>query len=86
MHNERKENSLPILENFKEWLLEHQLKVSKELLLGKAIGYTLNQWDRLIEYADNSVIGLDNNMAENAIRPFVVGRKKTGCYLITSRE
>jgi len=73
--NERKEKSLPILEKFKEWLLEHQLKVSKELLLGKAIGYTLNQWDRLIKYVDNSVIGLDNNMAENAIRPFVVGRK-----------
>jgi transposase len=72
---ERKEKSLPVLAEFKEWLLTYQLRVSKELLLGKAINYTLNQWERLIQFVDNSVIGLDNNLIENAIRPFAIGRK-----------
>ena len=44
-------------------------------LLGKAISYTLKQWDRLIAYLDDGILKPDNNVAENAIRPFVVGRK-----------
>ena len=34
-----------------------------------------NQWPRLIRFLDDGLIPLDNNPAENAIRPFVVGRK-----------
>ena len=44
-------------------------------LLGKAISYTLKQRDRLIAYLDDGILKPDNNVAENAIRPFVVGRK-----------
>ena len=44
-------------------------------LLGKAVAYTLGQWDRLIRYIDSGILTPDNNLAENAIRPFVVGRK-----------
>jgi transposase len=44
-------------------------------VLGKAVGYALGQWDRLIRYVDNGMLHPDNNLAENAIRPFVVGRK-----------
>ena len=44
-------------------------------MLGKAIGYTLNQWHRLIQYVEDGWAGLDNNVVENALRPFVIGRK-----------
>ena len=44
-------------------------------LLGKAVGYALGQWDRLTRYVENGILRPDNNLAENAIRPFVVGRK-----------
>jgi transposase len=44
-------------------------------LLGKAIGYTLRQWPKLIRYLDHPAIGPDTNACENAIRPFVLGRK-----------
>ena len=44
-------------------------------LLGKAIRYTLNNWDRLVRYLEDGRLRPDNNLAENAIRPFVVGRK-----------
>ena len=44
-------------------------------LLGKAIGYILNQWSRLIVYLQDGRLRTENNLVENAIRPFVVGRK-----------
>lgn len=47
----------------------------KKSLLGQAVAYTLNQWNRLKLFLDNGVVGIDNNSAENAIRPFVIGRK-----------
>ena len=43
--------------------------------LGKALIYLHNQWDRLIGYLDDGTYPIDNNLAENAIRPFAVGRK-----------
>ena len=44
-------------------------------LLGKAVNYALNNWPVLVRYLENGHITPDNNAAENAIRPFVVGRK-----------
>ena len=44
-------------------------------LLGKAISYALRQWNRLVVYLEDGRLCPDNNLAENAIRPFAVGRK-----------
>ena len=44
-------------------------------LLGKALSYALSRWPKLVRYLENGHITPDNNAAENAIRPFVVGRK-----------
>ena len=44
-------------------------------LFGKAINYALKQWDRLVVYLEDGRLRPDNNLAENAIRPFAVGRK-----------
>lgn len=43
--------------------------------LGEAVSYSLDNWEKLIEYIDNPIIPIDNNLVENAIRPFVIGRK-----------
>jgi len=43
--------------------------------VGKAVCYTLGQWDKLIRYLDIPELTPDNNRAENAIHPFVLGRK-----------
>ena len=45
-----------------------------ETLLGKAIGYTLAQWPKLLRYLEHPAMTPDTNACENAIRPFVVGR------------
>jgi transposase len=71
----RQEKSKPILEKFHSWLLLKSDITPPKGLLGKAIQYTLNHWDRLIRYLEDGRLRPDNNLAENAIRPFVVGRK-----------
>ena len=75
IYKERQEKAKPILEEFKAWLDNNYNRTPPKGLLGKAISYTLKQWDRLIRYLENGILSPDNNIAENAIRPFVVGRK-----------
>jgi transposase len=65
----------PILEDFKKWLSKKSLQTPPKGLLGKAVNYTLNQWQRLVGYLKDGRLSPDNNMAENSIRPFVIGRK-----------
>jgi len=71
---ERKKEAVPILNEFKEWLLKRVNEVPPKTLLGEAINYTLNQWDKLIKYIESPYLTPDNNASENAIRPFVLGR------------
>ena len=71
----RQEKAGPILERFKAWLDTYHSQVPPKSLLGKAIQYTLNQWDKLVVYIEAGFLKPDNNVAENAIRPFVIGRK-----------
>jgi transposase len=71
----RQEKSKPILEEFKAWLDKKALQTPPKGLVGKSVAYTLGQWSRLIKYIDSGLLTPDNNLAENAIRPFVVGRK-----------
>jgi transposase len=71
----RQEKSKPVLESFKTWLDAKQQITPPKGLLGKAISYALNHWEKLIVYIEDGRLSPDNNAAENAIRPFVVGRK-----------
>jgi len=71
----RQQYAKPILDEMKQWLNERAAKVAPQSLFGKAVSYCLNQWHRLEKYADDGHARIDNNVAENAIRPFVIGRK-----------
>lgn len=75
LYLERQKRSAPLLEKFELWLRANAPKAPPKSLLGKAFAYALNQWPRLIRYVDEGYLRMDNNLAENAIRPFVVGRK-----------
>lgn len=75
MYRMRQDEARPILDDFEKWLAKKKLQTPPKGLLGKAITYTLNQWHRLIGYIEDGQLTIDNNMAENSIRPFVVGRK-----------
>lgn len=71
----RQEQAKPIVDAFRKWLMEIESHIPPKGLLGKAITYTLNQWSQLTLYLDHGIVPLDNNLSENAIRPFVLGRK-----------
>ena len=71
----RGKNTKPLIEEFHDWLLEEKEKTLPKSPLGKAIKYTLNQWNKLINFLEDGRIEIDNNRAERAIKPFVIGRK-----------
>jgi hypothetical protein len=70
----RQEKSLPLLKTFKAWLEANAGKVMKGLLTRTAMDYSLNQWDTLIGYCERGDLQISNDGAENAIRPFALGR------------
>ena len=71
----RQQQAKPILDKIRHWLDKQIPRVVPGTDLGKAIRYTDRLWDKLSLYITDGNIPIDNNPAENAIRPFVVGRK-----------
>lgn len=72
---QRKKEVKPLLDDFKKWMDEKSQKVRTSSDTGKAIRYTLGQWSKIIKYLDCAELTPDNNAAERAIKPFVLGRK-----------
>ena len=71
----RAERSAPVVERFHAWLEALAPQVLPRSLLGQAVHYTLGQWPKLTVFLKHGEVPLDNNRCENAIRPFVIGRK-----------
>jgi transposase len=71
----REECSRPVLARIEDVLQRHLHAVTPASLLGKALHYLAGQWPKLIRYVENPAWPIDNNACENAIRPFVVGRR-----------
>jgi transposase len=71
----RQAKSRPQLDALKTWLEANVHKVLKGSLTRKAMEYTLNQWAWLVGYCDRGDLQISNILAENAIRPFAIGRK-----------
>ena len=74
-HEERQLDARPILDELRTWLDTALPQVPPRSAIGKALNYLHNEWDKLIRYLDDGRLAIDNNAAENAIRPFVLGRK-----------
>ncbi len=71
----RQERALPLLADIRSWLDENLPIVPPRSALGKAMNYAHKQWPKLIVYVEDGRLRIDNNLTENAIRPFVIGRK-----------
>ncbi len=71
----RLEASRPVVEKIRAWLDTSIESVPPQTLTGKAMSYTHRQWPKLVRFLDDGRIPLDTNAVENAIRPFVLGRK-----------
>ena len=71
----RQEKATKIINKLKKKLDENQEKASSQSTLGKAIGYALNQWPKLLTYLEDGRLEISNNCMERAIKPFTIGRK-----------
>ncbi len=71
----RQEKTVPLLADFKAWLDKTANQVAPKTAIGKAVAYTLRQWQKLERFCDSGELAIDNNRAERAIKPFVIGRK-----------
>lgn len=71
----RQQRSKPLLGDMRAWLDQALPAVAPKTALGKALAYMHEYWPRLARYVERADLPIDNNRAENAIRPFVVGRK-----------
>jgi len=71
----RKNEIKPLLDKIKNILIDRKATTPPKSLLGQAISYALGQWSRIEVYLNHPGLTPDNNAAENAIRPFAVGRK-----------
>ncbi len=71
----RQERSRPVMETLRAWLTDAVPRVPPQSLTGKALTYLDGQWPKLVRVLDHGRVPLDTNGVENAIRPFVIGRK-----------
>lgn len=66
--------SRPAMDALKAWLDDKQPRYPPRSRMGKAIKYTLNNWDRLCVFLDDEMVPVDNNESERFLRPVAKGR------------
>ena len=71
----RQQHSIPALNALHDWMTQTLPSVAPSSALGTALSYMKKYWSRLNRYTERGELLIDNNACENAIRPFVVGRK-----------
>ena len=74
-HKLRLERSRPLLDTLKPQIETVQREALPASALGKAARYTLSLWPKLVRFLDYPELELSNNLAENSMRPLVLGRK-----------
>ena len=74
-HQARQQGSLPILAELHAWMLMNTPLITPKSALGTALAYMSHLWPQLTRYTERGDLPIDNNAAENKIRPFVIGRK-----------
>jgi hypothetical protein len=71
----RQQDAVPVLKTIRTWLDKTLHTTLPKGALGKALAYLDRNWCKLTVYIEDGRLSIDNNPAENAIRPFVIGRK-----------
>ena len=71
----RQEKAVPVMEMLHAWLIAQRNVVPEGSAISKALDYSLKRWEALSRYLDDGAVPIDNNWAENQIRPWALGRK-----------
>jgi transposase len=71
----RQARAVPLLDSLHTFVESLQNETLNSGKLGEALTYLANQWPKLIRYVEDGRVAIDTNLAENAIRPFALGRR-----------
>lgn len=71
----RKARSVPLMQSLYDWIQLQMNTLSRHSDTAKAFSYQLKQWDALNEYCCNGWVEIDNNLCENALWVFALGRR-----------
>lgn len=71
----RQDKAKPIADKLHQWLQEKRQLTTKNASISKAMDYCLKRWQALTQYLDDGRLPIDNNWAENQMRPWALGRK-----------
>ncbi len=72
---QRQQNLQKKVDDYFAWVKLKYDQVTKNSTIGKALAYSIHQEEYLRKFLNDGNIPMDNNYAEQAIRPFTVGRK-----------
>jgi len=71
----RQQRALPIVRTWHNWLNDKRKNTAPGSAIFKAIEYSLKRWTAFERYVHNGLLPIDNNPAENSIRPIAIGKK-----------
>ncbi|HEY4063628.1 MAG TPA: IS66 family transposase [Puia sp.] len=71
----RQQKAIPILESLGRWMQQAYIEVLPKSAIGVALANSIQRWPRLMIYATDGKLNIDNNPVENCIRPVAIGRK-----------
>ncbi|ATV18154.1 IS66 family transposase [Pseudomonas avellanae] len=71
----RQEKAVPVMEMLHAWMIAQRDLVPEGSAISRALDYSLRRWAALSRYLDDGAVPIDNNWAENQMRPWALGRK-----------
>ena len=71
----RQERALPLLTEFRAWLVALTGRVLPKSPFGQAVHYVLPRWEGFVRYCEDGALAIDNNLSERTLRPCAIGRK-----------
>ena len=74
-YKKRNELARPIMLSFEKWMEKTYPSVLPKNRMGEAISYSYSLWPRMKNYLKDGRLKIDNNLAENALRPIALSRK-----------
>ncbi len=71
----REKEAYPRIRKFEKWIERETTATTPQSAIGKALRYAYSLYPRLARYVADGRYRIDNNMAEQAVRPLALGRK-----------
>ena len=76
--------SKPLADALYQWMVLQRRQITDGSATAKALDYSLKRWGALTRFLDDGQLPIDNNWAENQIRPIAVGRNNAKCIFMRS--